>query len=177
MVRDAQNPGSRGCGRTRGFLLRRSASRRCLKGVDSRSNRPSEFVSIDEEPKHKVVHVFCLRKTNRAPHESLDPRAEIDGFALDFLRIGLSHFVLLGVEMSLIGTPPIRLKPRDAKRLQEGFKLQKNRILPSPKDVCEHRTTVMIDRVPEPPWVRFAAHVPPHFVQLGRESTPVIQYF
>ena len=98
-------------------------------------------------------------------------------FALDFLRIGLPHFVLLGVEMSLIGTPPIRIKPRDTKRLQEGFELQKDRILPSPKDVCAHRTTVMIDRVPEPPWVRFAAHVTPHFVQLGRESTPVIQDF
>ena len=98
-------------------------------------------------------------------------------FALDFLRIGLPHFVLLGLEMSLIGTPPIRIKPRDAKRLQEGFELQKDCVLPSPKDVREHRTTAMIDRMPEPPRVRFAAHVTPHFVQLGRESAPLIECF
>ena len=98
-------------------------------------------------------------------------------FALDFLCIGLPYFVLLGVEMSLRGTPPIRIKPRDAKRLQEGFELQKDCVLPSPKDVCEHRTTVMIDRVPEPSWVCFAAHVTPHFVQLGCESAPLIEYF
>src|SRR5262252_2185538 len=41
---------------------------RCLKGVDARSKRPSEFVSIDEESQHKIVHVFCLRKTNCSPH-------------------------------------------------------------------------------------------------------------
>jgi hypothetical protein len=98
-------------------------------------------------------------------------------FALDFLRIGLPHFVLLGVEMALIGTPPIRLKPRDAKRLQEGFELPKDRILPSPKDVREHRITAMIARVPEPPRVRFAAHVTPHYVQLGREAAPLIECF
>jgi hypothetical protein len=69
-------------------------------------------------------------------------------FALDFLRLGLPHFVLLGVEMALIGTPHIRLKPRDAKRLQEGFELQKDRILLSPKDVREHRAAAMVDGVP-----------------------------
>ena len=82
-------------------------------------------------------------------HEPLDPRAEIDVFALNFLRLGLPHFVLLSVEMSLIGPPPaIRIKPRHAKRLQEGFELHKDRILPPLKDIREHRTTAMINRVP-----------------------------
>ena len=30
------------------------------QGVDSRSKRPPEFVSINEESQHKIVHVFCL---------------------------------------------------------------------------------------------------------------------
>jgi hypothetical protein len=98
-------------------------------------------------------------------------------FALDFLCIGFPSFVLLGVEMSLIGPPPIRIKPCDTARLQEDFELHKDRILPSPQDVCEHRTTAMLDRVPEPPRVRFAAHATPHFVQLGREFVPVIECF
>jgi hypothetical protein len=151
--------------------------RRCLKGVDFRSKRSREFISIDEESKHEIVHAFGLRKTNRASHSSLDPRAEIDVFALDFLRIGLPHFVLCSVEMALIGTPPIRIKPRDAKRRQEGFELHKDRIVPSPKDVREHCTAAMIDRMPEPPRVRFAAHVTSHFVQLGREPALVIEPF
>src|SRR6516165_552881 len=45
-----------------GHLCICRARRRCLKGVDSRSKRPSEFVSIDEESQHKIVHVFCLGK-------------------------------------------------------------------------------------------------------------------
>src|SRR5262249_11681882 len=143
----------------------------------SRSKRSPEFVSIDEESPHEIVHVFCLGKTHRSTHSSLDPRAEIDVFTLDFLCMSLPYFVLLGVEMALISTPPIRIKPCDAKRLQEGFELQKDRILPPPQDVCEYRTTAMIDRGPEPPRVRFAAHVPPHFVQLRRESAPVIECF
>ena len=151
--------------------------RRCVKGVDSRSKGTPEFVAIDEQPNHEIMHALRLGETNCATHESFDPRPQIEVFALDFLRIGLPHFVLLGVEMPLIGTPPIRIKPRDAKRLQEGFELQKDGILPSPKDVCEHSPTVMIDRVPEPPRVRFAAHVTPHFVQLGREAAPVIECF
>jgi hypothetical protein len=35
----------------------------------------------------------------------------------------------------------------------------------------------MIDRVPEPPRVRFAAYVTPHLVQLGREAAPLIEFF
>ena len=37
-------------------------NRRCLKGVDSRSKRSPEFVSIDEESQHEIIHVFCLGK-------------------------------------------------------------------------------------------------------------------
>jgi hypothetical protein len=85
--------------------------------------------------------------------------------------------VLGGVEMSLISTPTIRVKAGDAKRFQQGFELHKDRIVPSPKDVREHCTAAMIDRVPEPPRVRFAAHVTPHFVQLGREPAPMIELF
>ena len=150
---------------------------RCLKGIDSRSKKSSELVSIDEESKHKIVPMFGLRKTNRVTHSSLDPRAKLDVFALDFLRIGLPPCVLRGVEMARIGIPPIRIPPRDAKRLSEGFELHKDRVLVSPKDVCEDRTATRIDRVPEPPRVRFAAHVTPHFVQLGHESASLIECF
>jgi hypothetical protein len=41
--------------------IRHTCSRwRCLTGVDSNSNGLSEFVSIDEEPNHEIVHAFRL---------------------------------------------------------------------------------------------------------------------
>ena len=118
--------------------------------------------------------MFCLGTTARSTPSALAPRAEIEVFALDFLRRGLPHCVLLGGAMPLLGPPPIRIKPPDATRLQEGFARQKDCVLPSPTDVGAPRTTAMIDRVPEPPRGRLAAHVPPPFVQRGREAAPLI---
>jgi hypothetical protein len=43
--------------------------------------------------------------------------------------------MLFGVDVPFVGTPPIRVISRDAKRLQKGGELQKDRILTSPKDL------------------------------------------
>ena len=91
---------------------------RCLKGVDSRSKGSSKFVSIDEEPNHEIMHTFRLGETQRPTDESLDPGPQIDVFALDFLRVLLAHLMLLSIQMPLVGSPTVRVKLRDAKRLQ-----------------------------------------------------------
>ena len=72
--------------------------------------------------------------------------------------------------MSLVSPPPIRVKPRDPKRLEQCLQLQKDGILASPKDVGQHVSTVMIDRVPSPVWLRFLPHVTPHFIELRGQS-------
>jgi hypothetical protein len=112
------------------------------------------------------VHVVRLGKTDCAAHQPFDPGPQIDVFALDFLRIVLAHPMLFGVEVPLVGTPPIRVIAHNAKRLQQRVQLEKNGILAAPEDVGSHVPTVMINRVPQPPRVRFAAHITPHFVQL-----------
>jgi hypothetical protein len=49
--------------------------------------------------------------------------------ALDFLSVFLAHLMLLGIEMSLVGTPSIGVKLRDTKGLEQAFKLQENVVL------------------------------------------------
>ena len=83
------------------------------------SDGSSKLIPIDEQPNHQIVHLFRLGKAQRATHEPLHPGPKIDVLALDFLRMLLAHVVLLGLDMPLVGSPAIRVKPRDAKGLQE----------------------------------------------------------
>ena len=107
-----------------------------------------KLVAIDEETNHQIVHRRRLGKVNRAAHKPFNPCPSSDMLAFNFLRLLFAHFVLLGVDMALIGAPAIGVKTGDAKRFQQGWQLQKDRILPSPKDIGEYLPTVMIDRMP-----------------------------
>ena len=75
-------------------------------------------------------------KANGAPDELLDPGPQVEVFALDFLGIFFANVMRRWADVPLVRPPPIGVKPRDTKRLQEGLQLQKDRILPSPKDIC-----------------------------------------
>jgi len=77
-----------------------------------------KLIAIDEQPNHQVVHMLCLRKTDRPADQPLDPCAQVDVLALDLLRVGLAHRVLLGLHMSLIGPPAVGKIARDAEGLQ-----------------------------------------------------------
>src|SRR3989442_13940284 len=98
---------------------------RCLTGVDTSSQGLSEFVPIDEQPNHELVHALRLGEAQRATDEPLDPRPEINMFTLDFLRVFLAHLMLLSIEMPLVSPPAVGVKFCDAKRLQELLELQK----------------------------------------------------
>ena len=121
---------------------------------------------IDEQPNDQIVHALRLGKTDCAAYQPFDPGPQIDVFALDFLRIVLVNPMLYGVDVPLVSPPPICVISCDVKRLQQRLQLEKNGILPAPKDVGSHLSTVMINRVPQPARVRFAAHVTPHFIKL-----------
>jgi hypothetical protein len=87
-----------------------------------------KLVAIDEETNHQIVHGRRFGKADCAAHQTLHAGPQIDVLAFDLLRVLFAHDVLLGIDMSLVGPPPIRVQPRDPKRLQEGFALQKNGI-------------------------------------------------
>ena len=46
--------------------------------------------------------------------------------------------------MALIGTPPIGVKTGDSTGFQQTLQLKENRILSSPKDIRQDRTTVVM---------------------------------
>ena len=130
------------------------------------SDEASKFVAIDEEAHDQIMHGGRFGKANCPAYKALDPRPQIDMFALDFLGVLLADHVLLRGEMPLVGTPSIRIKPCDVKRRQERLQLEKDVILPSSKDIRQHRPAVMINRMPQPPWLGFLAHKTPHLIQL-----------
>jgi len=67
---------------------------------------------------------------------------------LDFLCILLPNLMLLWVNVPLVRSPSVGVKSRDTKWLQQVLEFEEDCILPSPKDVRQHRATVMIDRMP-----------------------------
>ena len=149
---------------------------RCLTGVDSDSNGLSEFVSIDEEPYHEIVHALRLGEAQRAADEPLDPRPQIDMFALDLLRVLFSHLMLLGSEMPLVGPPAVGVKLCDAERCQQLLELEKDVILPSSEHIGQDLARAVINGVPQPARVGFATHVTPHFIEFGGKPTPSVQF-
>ena len=112
------------------------------------------------------MHVLRLGKTDGAAHQPFDPGPQIDVLALDFLGVLLANPMLFGVNMPLVSSPPIRVISRDTKRLQQRLQLEKNGILSAPKDIGQYVPAVMVNGVPQPTGVRFAAYVTPHFVKL-----------
>ena len=110
-------------------------SGRCFRPVDHVSDCHPKLIPIDKETDHQVVHVFGLGKTDRPADQPLDPRAQVNVLALDLLRMCLPHRVLLRLHMPFVGSPAVRALARDAKGLQQGLKLQKNRVLSSSKHI------------------------------------------
>src|SRR5712692_3996874 len=135
--------------------LHRGAGRRCLTGVDSISKGLPEFVSIDEEPDHEIVHALRLGEAQRAADEPFNPRPQIDVFALDFLRVLLAHLMLLSIQMPLVGPPAVGVKLRDTKRCQQLLELQEDIVLPSSEHIRQDLPCAVINGVPQPARVRF----------------------
>jgi len=94
------------------------------------------------------VHAFRLGEADRPPYQPLNSCAHVDVLALDLLGMGLPDRVLLGLQMPLVGPPTVGKRARDTKRCQEGFELQKGRVLASSTPIGSHRTRVVISRMP-----------------------------
>jgi len=135
------------------------------------SKGSSKRLTIDEEPNHQVMHLFRLGKAECAPHQPLNPGPQIDMLTLDFLGVVFARLVMLGVDMPLVSTPAIGVIRRDTKGFQRRFELQKNFVLASAKDLCQHRSSVMINGVPQPARIPFVVYITPPFVELGAQPS------
>jgi hypothetical protein len=96
--------------------------------------------------------------------------------ALDFLRVLLSHVVLLGIYVPLVGSPSVRIKLCNAKWLQELLQLEEDGVFAPSEHIGQHLPGVVINGVPEPSRIRFRFHKTPHFVKLRAEPTPHLQF-
>lgn len=88
----------------------------------------------------------------------------MDVLAFDLLRMGFANRVLLRSQMALVGSPPIRVKPRAAEWRSQFFEIQKHLILASPKDKRENGPTMVIDRMLSPSRLRFLADIAPPLI-------------
>jgi hypothetical protein len=136
----------------------------------------SEFITIDEQSKHEIVHAFCLGAAQRATHEPLDPRPQMHVCAFDFLGVLLASLRLLGIEIPLIGPLAVGVKIGDAKRGQERFELGKDVVLTPPAHIRQDLPSVVVNSIPQPARIGFAAHITPHCVPLRGEPAPPLQF-
>ena len=80
------------------------------------SYRQPKLIAIDKQPDDNIMHLSRAGKTDRLAHQAFDPGAQRQMFPLDLLRIALARLVLIGIEMTRVRAPIVRIIPRDAKR-------------------------------------------------------------
>ena len=78
------------------------------------SDEEPKLIAIDEEANHQIVPRRRFGTAHGATHETLDPGAQIDVLAFDFLCVLFADFVWLWVEMPLLGAPSIGVEVGDA---------------------------------------------------------------
>ena len=66
--------------------------------------------------------------------------------------------------MPRVRTPMIGIKTGEPEGLQQCFELQKDCILTPPKNIGQHGTRRVIDRMPPPAWIAFVADKRPHLI-------------
>jgi len=66
---------------------------------------------IDEEAKHQIVHGERFGKANGATYKPFQPGPQLDGLAVDALRMLLPHRGLLWGDMPLVRPPSIGVTP------------------------------------------------------------------
>ena len=64
------------------------------------------------------MHLDRFRKTDGLPDQTFDPCTQCGVFAFDLLRVLFPNCMLVRIEMTPIGSPPICVKAHDAKWLQ-----------------------------------------------------------
>jgi hypothetical protein len=78
--------------------------------------------------------------------------------------------MLVRINVTTISTPPVCVKPRDAKWPQQGFKFQEDLIRACAKDIGSDLSCAVINRMPQPPLLVFALHKAPHLIHRGSLS-------
>jgi hypothetical protein len=129
----------------------------------------SNFIAIDEEANHQVMHGDRPRKAQGLPRSSLQPGPECEVLAFNRLSVAFAHGVLFRGEMAPVGAPFVRVVAGDTTGIQEGFEFQERIVCAAAHDIRYHAARVVIERVPQPPRRLFVADKTPHLVKFYLE--------
>jgi len=123
--------------------------------------------SIDEYANYEIMHRDGFGKTDGLPYHAFDPGAPRGVFAFDLLRMLFPNCRLVRIHVTAIGPPPVCVQGRDATWREECFPLYEGRILACAKDIGSDRSRGVINRLPQPPLLVFAAYKAPQLIHLG----------
>src|SRR3712207_1276000 len=87
--------------------------------------------------------------------------------ALDFLSTTFADGVLLWIKMTRVCAPFIGVVAPQTERIEQRFQFEEYLIFPAAKDIRQYRSGPMINGMPEPARIGFAANKRPHFIYLG----------
>src|SRR5262245_51388381 len=113
------------------------------------------------------MHNARAGKTESLAGQALETRPQGEVLAFDLLHRQLAYRVLLGWKMPQIDTHLVRVISGDPKGGEQGLEFQEHRIPPGTEDVGKYSPGVMIDCMPEPPFLLFGADETPHFIELS----------
>src|SRR5262249_30260638 len=88
-------------------------------------NEVAKLIPIHKEANHGVVHQHRLRKANRLTSQPLDASTQRQMFALDLLRLALTHRVVDCGEVPFVDASAIGIKVDNPKGLEQGLQLLK----------------------------------------------------
>jgi hypothetical protein len=83
-----------------------------------------KFVPIDEQLDDDIMHLNRLGETDRLACQPLDPGSQCEMLALNLLCVSFARLVLMGIDMTHVRAPIVRVIAHDAKWLQQRFEVQ-----------------------------------------------------
>ena len=89
-----------------------------LNMVIANLHNDAEFVVIDEQANHDIVHLYGFGEADRFARQAFDAGAERQMLAFDLPGIALAGTMFPRCAMSFIRTPVIGVIARDAKEFQ-----------------------------------------------------------
>ena len=66
----------------------------------------------------EIIHLDGFGKTDGLPYQAFDPGTQCGVFAFDFLRMLFANGMLVRINVTTVGPPPVGVKAREAKWLQ-----------------------------------------------------------
>ncbi len=85
-------------------------------------------------------------------------------FPFQLLRPSLADHMALRIQVPRIGSPAVSIKMTNPKRLKQCLEFHQDPIRTAAKGIGHDPAGLMIERLPQSPWLFLAADKGPHFI-------------